>query len=134
MQTARRFCAVDGNLCHLRRKAVGGQGSYGSAERFQRNGGNAQPGDWIFVQYGVYNSVHIALCAADEYSIRGGQRVQSFRGFALNQGQIVSSKFLPVLLDQCTGFRVTFYGIYLSGRGGKRQLHAHAAGARAHVP
>ena len=113
---------------------MGGQGSYGSTERFQRNGGNAQPGDWIFVQYGVYNSVHIALCAADEYSIRGGQRVQSIGCFAFDQGQIVSSKFLPVLLDQCTGLRVTLHGVYLPGRGGKRQLHAHAAGARAHVP
>lgn len=86
MQTARRFCAVDGDLCHLHRKAVGGQGSYGGTERFQRNGGNTQPGNLIFVQYSVYNSVHIALCTADEYSIRGGQRVQSFRGFALDQG------------------------------------------------
>ena len=134
MQTARRFCAADGDLCHLRDKAVGGQGCHGGAERFQRNGGDAQPCGWIFVQHSVYNSVHIALCAADEYSIRGRQRVQSFRGFALDQGQIISCKFLPVFLDERTGFRVTLYGIYLPGRGGKRQLHAHTAGARAHVP
>ena len=134
MQTARRFCAADGDLCHLRGKAVSGQSSHGGAERFQRNGGNAQPRSWIFVQHSVYNGVHVALCAADEYSIRGGQRVQSFRGFALDQGQIVSGKLLPVFLDKYTGFRVTLYGIYLPGRGGKRQFHAHTAGARAHVP
>ena len=44
------------------------------------------PGNWIFMQHGVYNSVHIALCAADKYSIRGGQHVQSFRRFAFDQG------------------------------------------------
>ena len=113
---------------------MGGQSSHGDAECFQRNGGDAQPRSWIFVQHGVYNSVHVALCTADKYSIWGGQHIQSFRGFALDQGQIISCKFLPVFLDERTGFRVTLYGIYLSGMGGKRQLHAYAASARAHVP
>ena len=134
MQTARRFCAADRNLCHLGGKAVGGQGSHGDAERFQRNGGDAQPHGWIFVQHSVYNGVHIALCAADEYSIRCRQCVQGFWRFTLDHGQIIGCKFLPVFLDERTGFRVTLYGIYLSGMGGKRQLHAYAASARAHVP
>ena len=38
------------------------------------------------------------------------------------------------MLDQCTGFRVTLYGIYLPGRGGKRQFYAYTAGACTHVP
>ena len=86
------------------------------------------------MQHSVYNGVHIALCSADEYSIRDGQCFQRFGCFALDQDQIVSGKFLPVFLDQFTGFRVTLYGIYLPGRGGKRQLYAHTAGASAHVP
>ena len=49
------------------------------AKCFQRNGGDAQPRSWIFVQHGVYNSVHVALCTADEYSIRCRQCVQGWR-------------------------------------------------------
>ena len=45
----------------VRGKAVGGQGSYGGAERFQRNGGNADARIGVFGQNRVHHRGHAAL-------------------------------------------------------------------------
>ena len=48
--------------------------------------------------------------------------------------QILHRKFCTVLTDKVTGFRVALHGADPARRGGQRQLHTDAAGARAHIP
>ena len=48
--------------------------------------------------------------------------------------QILHRKFCAILTDKVTGFRVALHGADPARRGGQRQLHTDAAGARAHIP
>ena len=110
------------------------KGCNGGAQGFQRNGGNADVRIGVFGQNRVHHRGHAALGAANEHGIRGSQGFQCGRGTALNEGEVPRRKFFAVPADEGAGVRLTLHRIHMPLRGGQCQLHAHAAGARPHIP
>ena len=134
MQPARRFCAADGDLGDFGGEPPRRQGRNGGAQRFQRDGGDAEAGLRVFGQHSVHHGLHAALGAAEENGVRGGQSFQRLGGFPFDEGQIPGCETLPVLPDKRAGLRVAFHGIDPPARGGKGQFHTDTAGAGPHIP